>query len=79
MQEDDPEEARTRHAMWLEEKVASLQKEKEAMEVTIQELEGKIAPQKGFIKDVVQRCRLIEGAITRIAYHIENQKLSMSA
>ena len=73
MQDVEQEETLARHAAWLEEKVTSIQKEKEAMEMAIQGLEAKLALQEGFTKDMAQRYGLIEGAIKRIADHDESQ------
>ena len=71
----DEEETHTQHAMWLEDKVNSIQKGKEAMEVVLRETQAKLGLLEGFIKDMVQRSGLMEGAITQIVEHIQSQNL----
>ena len=73
IQEVDPEETRTQHTTWLEERVTALEREKEAMEMALQGMEAKIALQENIINSVVQRCGLLEGAITQIAEHVQGQ------
>ena len=55
--------------------VKSLQKEKEAIEVVLRETQAKLGLLEGFIKDMVQRSGLMEGAITQIVDHIQSQNL----
>ena len=55
MQEVEHEERQTQHAMWLSEKVTSLEKEKEEMKALIKEMEIKIALQESALKEVVER------------------------
>lgn len=74
MQEVEHEETLARHAALLEEKVASPWKEKEAMEVSIQGLEAKVALHEGFMKDMAPRYGLIAGAIKLVADHVESLK-----
>ena len=60
MHEVDPEETRTQEVTWLNERIATLEKEKAAMEMALQAVEMKVALQEGFIKELVQRCGLME-------------------
>ena len=70
MQEVEHEERQTQHASWLEEKVDSLEKEKEEMKVHIQEMGAKMALQENAMKEVVDRHLRVEAAISQIAEHI---------
>ena len=44
----------------MNERIATLEKEKAAMEMALQAVEMKVALQEGFIKELVQRCGLME-------------------
>ena len=73
MQEVGHEERQTQHAMWLSEKVTSLEREKEEMKALIKEMEVKIALQENTLNQVVERQVVVETAIKQIADHIQRQ------
>ena len=71
IQEVDPEETRTQHTTWLEERVTALEKEKETMEMALQDMEVKMMLQENAMKEVVERLVMVEAAIGKIAEHIQ--------
>ena len=70
MQEDTPEEVDTARKMRLNEKVTSLEKEKEEMWTRIQQTE-RLALHERAAKETSERFGIVEAAITKIAEHVE--------
>ena len=75
MEEDTPEEDEAEKKTVLEEKVTTLEKEKEAMEKALREMEAKLTLQENIVKEVLERCAVIETAIVRIAEHVQRQNV----
>ena len=73
MSEDDKEEVETGRKMWVTDKITTLEKEKEEMSKTIQELRAKIELQEKKISEMSQRNGMIEGAIADIVEHVKRQ------
>ena len=73
MCEEDPEERETRQKMWLSEKVTSLEKEREEMAKTIQEMRTKIELQEKALTEMHQRQGAIEAAVAQIMQQVQRQ------
>ena len=75
MSEVDPEERETGQKMWLINKVTTLENENGELKRAVQEIEAKLALQENVTKQVMERCAVLETAITRIVEHAEQQNV----
>ena len=71
--EVDPEEMETEQKMWLSEKVTTLEKGKEEMSKTIQEMRAKIELQEKALTEMHQRHCAIEAAVAQIMEQVKRQ------
>ena len=71
MQVVDPEETRTNHAMWLEQKIVSLEKEKEEMKIALQEMAIRIGLQENMLKQYVELQGVLDSGMTRICESVQ--------
>ena len=69
MQEDTPEERDTMQMMALVEPITTLERENVELKRVIQEMEAKTALQENAVKEVVDRCSVIEAALMEIVQH----------
>ena len=75
MQEDTPEERDTMQMMALVEPITTLERENVELKRVIQEMEAKTALQENAIKEVVDRCSVIEAATMEIVQHVRKQEV----
>ena len=73
MSEVDPEEMKSQQKMWLVEKVISLEKEKDEMIKTIQEMRAKIELQDKMMAEMAQLHGAIETSIAQIVEQVQRQ------
>ena len=71
MSGDYPEERETGQKMWLIEEVASLDKEKEELKRTIDEMATRIERQETSKNELVEKLAAMETAITKIGEHVQ--------
>ena len=71
MQVVDPEEIRTQNAMWLEEKVASLERENEEMNKVLQEIATRVQLQENTLKNCMELQGVLDSAVTRVCESVQ--------
>ena len=73
VEEVTPDQLQTERMMWLNEKATTLENENRELKRTLQEMEAKIALQENTLNGVVERCRMVETAITQIVEYTQRQ------
>ena len=75
MDEVRPDEVQTERAMWVSERLTTLQNENEELKKTVQEMAAKIELHQNTIATLMERFGTMESAIARIAEHVQHQNV----
>ena len=75
MEEVQPEEVQTERAMWVSERITTLQNENEELKRSAQEMAAKIELQQRTIFELGGRVGEMQKAIAKIAEHVQHQNV----